>query len=788
MARIFANILIVMSVIFSCKLSAQDSPCSFTLSGRIIDEHDQSALQYASIFVKELHRGVTADDQGFYILEELCSGTYTLQISHVGCNPREQQLTVNQTMEANFQLEHHLHELSEVTVKGEIQENQTQTHLSLLEVDQSRGKSLGESLRSLNGVNTLQSGPTISKPVIQGLHSNRILILNNGVRQEGQQWGREHAPEIDPFSSQSFRVIKGATAIRYGADAIGGIVLVEPKKLMTYKGMQGNVSLVGQSNNRQGAVSAVLEGGMDNGLGWRVQGSLKKGGDAKAANYNLTNTGVEESNFSTSLGWDNEQRGLQAYFSHFSSDIAILRSAHIGNLTDLKNAINSDTPLFVEDFSYTIDNPKQAVRHNLLRLNGRQKVSNKGEITFQYGFQSNSRKEFDRLRNNSSNRPAISLNIVTQTLDVVFDRQASGFWKGEFGVTGLFQRNSNQADAIANFLIPDFKNTSLGAFVIEKYGKENWELELGLRYDFRRLNPLIFNASRELITPDYTFGNLAASLGTQIEFSEKWKITANLSTAWRPPHVSELMSNGLHHGAAAIEQGLLFPKGEMINDLHNVEITSEKATKLFAGVEYNRSNLRLEGGFYINSIDNYIYLRPDGVRLSIRGAFPVFQYAQTNARFVGFDGTINYSFFDRWLYKGQASFLRARDVSNDDVLINIPANNFRNSLTYTIDNSGGKCQLYFSLEAYTVLNQSNAPVAFLDFDTTDPPTTIYDFKEAPHGYTLINFHSGLELDRFKLGLSVENIMNTSYRDYMNRFRYFADDIGINYSLRLFYNF
>lgn len=40
-------------------------------------------------------------------------------------------------------------------------------------------------------------GLLLPNPVIHGLHSNRILILNNEVRQEGQQWGADHAPEID---------------------------------------------------------------------------------------------------------------------------------------------------------------------------------------------------------------------------------------------------------------------------------------------------------------------------------------------------------------------------------------------------------------------------------------------------------------------------------------------------------------------------------------------------------------------------------------------------------------
>src|SRR6201996_676176 len=123
-----------------------------------------------------------------------------------------------------------------------------------------RGLSLGESLKGIAGVNSLQTGPSISKPVIHGVYSNRILILNNGVRQEGQNWGNDHAPEIDPFIATKLTVIKGPASIRYGSDAIGGVILVEPKALPASPGLGGKVDVVGMSNGQAGAASGMLEG------------------------------------------------------------------------------------------------------------------------------------------------------------------------------------------------------------------------------------------------------------------------------------------------------------------------------------------------------------------------------------------------------------------------------------------------------------------------------------------------------------------------------------------------
>jgi iron complex outermembrane receptor protein len=173
------------------------------------------------------------------------------------------------------------------------------------ELAATRGLSLGESLQRITGVTVLQTGNNIYKPVIQGLHSSRVLILNNGIRQEGQQWGSEHAPEIDPYVANRLTVIKGAASVRYGGDAIGGVVLVEPRLLQYKKAVQGEVNLAAFSNNRQGVLSALFEGGFDQKeeTSWRIQGTIKRGGNAKTADYWLKNSGVEEMNMSAAAGW-----------------------------------------------------------------------------------------------------------------------------------------------------------------------------------------------------------------------------------------------------------------------------------------------------------------------------------------------------------------------------------------------------------------------------------------------------------------------------------------------------
>ena len=212
-----------------------------------------------------------------------------------------------------------------------------------------------------------KTGPSIFKPMIHGLHSNRVLILNNGIRQEGQQWGSEHGPEIDPFIASELKVVKGANGVRYGPDAIAGVVLVEPAALRDSAGLGGRLDLVGMSNGRTGAVSGMLEGnfGKIPALAWRVQGTLKRGGDVHTPDYFLNNTGLREYNFSAAAGWTKKNYGVDVFYSQFNTDIGIFGGAHIGNLTDLELAIERDTPLVVTPFSYEIGRPFQHIEHEL---------------------------------------------------------------------------------------------------------------------------------------------------------------------------------------------------------------------------------------------------------------------------------------------------------------------------------------------------------------------------------------------------------------------------------------
>lgn len=378
--------------------------CNIRLTGHVEDADTKDKLLSATVVLVELNRQIITDDQGDFLFDSLCPGRYTLAISHIDCQPLRQSITLERNRHMDLFLPHAKNTLGEVVVEAQkvIPNAGFKKELSGRELEQTKGLTISEALSKINGVTLLQTGSTISKPVIHGLHSSRILTINNGVRQEGQQWGNEHAPEIDPFIADKLTVIKGVEELRYGSDAIGGVILVQPKPLQNKPGWQGEINTAYFANNRQYVVSGVFEQQLKKfpAFAYRVQGTYKRGANSATPDYRLNNTASDEKNFSVTAAYNKEHFGSELFYSRFATKIGIFTGAHIGNLTDLQHAIEADKPdpVFTGQDSYDINRPYQDVTHQLLKSKTHF-TKNGHRFVLQLAGQFNQRKEFDIVRN-----------------------------------------------------------------------------------------------------------------------------------------------------------------------------------------------------------------------------------------------------------------------------------------------------------------------------------------------------------------------------------------------------
>jgi iron complex outermembrane recepter protein len=760
--------MIVSSMAFiTPKLYSQNN-CTNTLYGKVLDAHDGTPLSLATIQVLETGEKAISDSTGFFSFQNLCTGIFTFECNHEDCDAVTKKIKLSQqSTEVNFYPEHHEELLNEVVVEsikthGSQQENNI--HGNQLRDQQS--KPLAEILKNISGVQSLKSGTGISKPVINGLYGSRIILVNQGVRQEDQQWGTEHSPMVDPFSAAEISVIKGPSAIRYGLEAIGGVIVIEPEPFLTEKEIKVYTNSSYQSNGNGGTISAKILGKTNylKNIAYSIQGTRKYLGDLQSPDYNLSNTGVREWNGQIRFGWQKKGNSLTFFGRTFQTELGILRSAHIGNLTDLNESIQSGKPWFIADPTYTINAPRQKIKHHTFGTEIKYRPSLLSQYKLNYALQINQREEFDIRRGNRTNIPALDLNLITNSLDGEIKKIFKPNLISHFGFQSWIQTNTNSPTGILP-LLPDYFSSLAEAYGLLKINSGQFENEIGIRGGIRNYN--IFRANRSSVdSVEKRYLGYSASLGTTWNKFKNAPIKLNFNIGQRPPQIIELFSRGLHHSSATIEEGDQSLKPETF-------ITGS------VGSKYHHQNIwGIDGQIFFNRSNNFIYFLPDSVtRLTIRGAFPVYKYASTNVLMAGGDFSFWIKPFKQIEYKLQGSLIRSRNLITSDWLIFQAPDQIRQTISI-LSKASVKNSWRFYLQNIIVDRQYRAP-ANLDFA---PPPAGYILWDIGGNYSFGSIKE--DTHKWVVSFAVENIFNTRYRDYLNRFRYFSDEPGINFRLSL----
>lgn len=734
--------------------------CPYSISGTVTDTDTHEPLLAALVQVLETQQSVLTDSMGNYRLSELCKGNYTLVCSHVACQDHIETLVLEGDTTIYISIPHQNNILQEILVgsSGHLHEHdRAQTVVSQQDFDQRKNQTLAQVLSGIAGVNSLQTGNSIAKPVIHGLHSQRVLVLNNGVRQEGQQWGAEHAPEIDILANDKVAVVKGAAAIQYGSDAIAGIVLTEANPLPQTLKLAGSALVMGNSNDWGGTVAAKMEGAIKKipALAWRLQGTLQRSGNVRTPNYYLANTATQHYNFSYNMGYSGKYYQTDCYYSQYNAQLGVFSGSHIGNLTDLQQAFLSDRPFAPDTFSYHIDRPKQKIEHELVRWRQVYQSNHLGRWQLLAAYQFNRRSEYDVKRSSgssgsSNDLPDMQLVSRTITADLTWQQTVQKYWNTKAGLNVLQQDNFYAG----RIFVPPSSLFDFGVFVTEQYQKQGWQLEAGLRFDHKNRLIRLDEGDSTLL-----FNGIAASTSVQYQWNETTKLSYQASTTWRPPHPSELYSNGIHHGAASYELG-------------EATLKAERSLHQTLQLEYkNTDKIDLEASIYYNYMPTFIFLNPtQNTILTIAGAFPVFQYQQTRASIAGADFDVRYKISNNWQLIQKTTYLYAYNHEAKTYLISMPPMQFSTAIQYDFKNTQHRYNTYLQLNMTNVLEQKQVPKN-------------QDFVPPPKGYTLLNVYAATTLAQQKYSLklvaNVNNLLNTVYRNYLNRFRYYADEMGIN---------
>lgn len=631
------------------------------------------------------------------------------------------------------------------------------------DIETRRGQTFSEVLTVVPGVTLMSTGPSITKPVIHGMSSQRLVVMNAGLAQEGQQWGGEHGPEIDAFTPSTISVLKGPASVVYGMGAMGGVVNVEPRKLPSTSALTGEATLNGFSNAWQGAMAAYVEQGQlfDAPLAIRAQGSVRRAGDARTPDYALTNTGFKEIDGSMSVGYEQDSIGVVATASIVTSTLGIYSGSHIGNATDMLRVIEQGGPDVTYPFSYTIDRPRQEIYHVLTSVRAYMKLAHVGTVKATYGWQQNNRQEFDAHYARTSG-PAMELLLNTYTADVSLAHDLTSSTHGTVGVNVRRQVNSRGGTV---YLIPDYLAWNVGAYAFESYVVEEWTLSAGVRYDVQSLDATLVDRLTRVGTQRRTdYGSATASIGALMAVTEGVTLGANVGLGWRPPAVNELYSNDVHHGVAQYEIG-------------NANLMPERNTEADLTLTIARNGWNIDASVYTNIFRHYIYAMPDpeNPTVTVRGTFPTFRYTQTAATISGADLRASYQCTDVCQVYTVASIVRGTDRDNASPLIYMPADRMRIGVHAHVGDVLG-------------LHDLSADVSVLGVRTQDRYVAGADYAVPPSGYVLTDVTVASEVNiggtALHCSLTCKNLFNVSYRDYLSRYRYFALDAGRDVVLRL----
>ena len=778
---------------------AQNKPCDVMMKGRVLDVDTDEPIPNAVIQAEGTEKYTTTDIDGNFKLEGLCSNDIVLIISCIGYADSKKEH--DHDSDIHFYLKQEVTGLDEVTIQAQrIKEKGTETiaqvSVGKTEIISNPTQSLASVLSNLEGVTFSSNGTNVQLPIIHGLYGNRVLILNNGLKHGFQNWGTDHAPEIDITSANSITVIKGAAGVRYGPEALGGAIIVESNPLLLNNPFYAQIGTGYQSNGRGYNGNFEIGNGLEN-WSYFVNGSYTRIGDRNTPDYNLTNSGKEEKAFSFGVLRHIQEWDFKVQYSFIDQNLAFLRSSIASSPDSFIRAINSEEPIIINPFSYDINEPSQTTQHHLAKAEVNWWYADDARISFIAGLQLNKRDEFDVRRN--SNLPIIDLDLLTYDYQLEWKHP---IWQGLDGIVGVqyfSQNNDNNPGTQTTPFIPNYNTDRFSAFAVESVEIGRNTLEAGVRFDFETNDVRGRETNQDIFRDNYSFTNFTGSLGLVRSFSDNTIFRSNLGTAWRTPNMQELFSFG-QHGFKTIFGLLRFQdnNGEIstaeVIPLDESEVKPERGYKFINELQTTKNGNTHNITIYSHYIENYIFDRPIGVFGTIRGPMPAFFFDQVDALFFGSDYTWKKEWTESLIGTFGLSFLWSTNIGDNDPLINQPpiSTNFellwKQGKVWIFDSSNWMIRPSYTFRQFQA-PRTITPESLVNGEVElNTASEIFDFADATDGFFLLDLSWNFKLKNLNGGITVQNLLNTRYRDYLNEMRYFADEPGRNLIFSLNYQF
>lgn len=732
---------------------------------------EMAPIEGVTIFEENHETGTVSNEKGYFILPFPHDHDMLVTFSYIGYKSFKSSIkfTTNLMLLDTIILERDTAVFPNTLVTDDRLKNNIEIQVNKNFLQDNYKGNFANTLELLPGISAINVGVGISKPVIRGLSSNRIIVNTNGIRMEGQQWGSDHGLEIDAFDVGQLEIIKGPQALMYGSDALGGLIRVLPGKIPPKNRLSGDISSVYKSNNQHFGLSTQL--------GYHAGKVFVKGrytrhqfGDftvpANSFDYNgftlpifdnnLRNTAGQEQNISLEVGYIQKYSVTRLRYSQYHFRGGIFSGA-VG--------IPRSYTLRDDDQRRDIETPSQRVSHTMWILNHSYTKDN-WDWNMDIGYQHNDRKEFSRpefhripisiIRDVSDLALGLDLNTYTIQSQV-------GYSYGEHSFkTGYNYQYQTNAKSGFEFLLPEYMSHRAGIFgLYQKQLKDQSKWTTTLRMDYGKnvtspftqyiwtSNEVILDSLVSTRTNDMFLG-LSATTGWEKSWA-KINLSSHLSKSFRIPHPVETSSNGIHHGTFRHEQGQ--------NNLQ-----PESGYQWDVSLKYVGEKWSINGGTYFNYIHNFIYLGPTfpAQFSNLPEAGQIFKYRQDNAIFTGFELEWNYNFNATWQVRQNIDYVQSINTvtglalpftpqpsSKTDVRYSIIPNDDRKNLDVLLNH-----KYYMAAESSLRRDRS---------ERATPSTHIFGLA--------IQFKTPLFNHPLSIMLSIDNLFNTPFLNHMSRYRW-----------------
>ncbi len=749
------------------------------LQGKITDQKTGVSLTGVSIYVPDLTLGTLSNSDGHYILDKLPARKLLVQVSYIGYQTQVFTIDLHKNQIADVQLQPSVKEMHDVVVTGlskATERNRTPTSISSLSYAtllQNGGTNIIDAIAKQPGISQITTGSGISKPVIRGLGFNRVVVVNDGIRQEGQQWGDEHGLEIDEFTIHHVEILKGPASLAYGSDALAGVINLLSFPSLPEGTLSGQLITNYQSNNGLLAGSINM-GGRKKGISWDLRYSQKENHSYKnATDGYVLNTANREKSMRAQVGinrtWGVAKLGL-SIFSQQAGIAEGTRDSITGQFTK-EVAVNDSTQTALASthdfYSYRAQIPYQNINHYKLFCNLSRFIRS-NSLKVNLACQQNRRQEYADVM--QPNNYGLYFLLNTLHYDIRYEWAEKKHWNVSGGISGMYQVSQNKG---IEFLVPGYQLFDAGGFMMARKQWKKLDLSGGIRIDQRHLNALPLwldsngvkaqaqsaGATERFQPINRVWYGHSASIGIAYQFSEKVYSKFNISNGFRAPNIAEVGSNGVHEGTLRYESG-------------NALLTPERSVEVDYTFGVQSNHVSFELNLFSNQISHYTYLRKvlsASGNDSLREQLPVFTYKQGDANLTG--GELRFDLHPHpidWLHlENSFACVFARQYKVPDSLQYLPQ----------IPPARWRCELKGESKQWSnSWKQAYISIAFEQYFAQRRVMYAYGTETSTNAYSLWHLGMGISYcrkskTRCQFLLQINNLSNRVYQDHLNRLKY-----------------